>query len=203
MDPISRLLEYIPLLKGKVKVSKDPDLGQFLCNTPLLLENITFEGPHFVWILHLKLEDWDLVDHELFTHLDTNTYMKRVFYKESGVTVLELVEWIRRVNKLGLLNLLWVPHYHRPNINLIIIKQLFFLVHDGCLWLNVSIPITNMLIHMITLLPHSRLNSTKVFGGKTSECDLTEKMKDKFKLVKKPCGYSITSITDPTVKVAT
>ncbi len=33
--------------------------------------------------------------------------------------------------------------------------------------------------------------------------DLAEKMKDKFKLVKKPCGYSITLIIDPMVKVAT
>ena len=42
-----------------------------------------------------------------------------------------------------------------------------------------------------------------VFGGKASECDLTETMKDKFKLTKKPCGYSITIITNSVVKVAT
>lgn len=60
-----------------------------------------------------------------------------------------------------------------------------------------------MLIHQITLLPHLGLNSAKEFGGKTSKRDLTEKMKNKFKLVKKPRGYSITSITDPVVKVST
>ena len=36
-----------------------------------------------------------------------------------------------------------------------------------------------------------------------SKCSLVEKMKDKFKLVKKPHKYSISSITDFTVKVAT
>ena len=41
------------------------------------------------------------------------------------------------------------------------------------------------------------------FGEKTSERDLIEKMKDKFKLSKKLCSYSISSITDPAVKVAT
>jgi len=46
------------------------------------------------------------------------------------------------------------------------------------------------------------LNLTKDFGGKTSEHDLAEKMKEIFKLVKKPHGYSI-SITNPIVQVAT
>ena len=96
-----------------------------------------------------------------------------------------------------------MPHYHHVPINLIVIKQLLCLVHDACLWMNEPIPITNMLIHRITLLPHPRLNLAKVFGRKTSEHDLTEKMKDKYKLVKNPCRYSITSIIDPAVKVST
>jgi len=60
-----------------------------------------------------------------------------------------------------------------------------------------------MLIHWIILLPHSSLNLTKEFGGKTSECDLAEKMKKKFDVVKKLCRYSVTSINDPTVQIAT
>ena len=106
MDPISKLLEYIPPCKGKLKVPKDPNVGQFLLNTPLLPENLTFEGLCLVRILHLKLEYWDLAGHKRFPHLATDTYMKSVFYKESGVTTLEPVEWICGVNQLGLLNLL-------------------------------------------------------------------------------------------------
>jgi len=128
--------------------------------------------------------------------------MKMIFYKEFGVTALEPMEWIRRVNKSGLLNLLWVPHYHRSNINSIVINQLLCLVHDRCLWINASIPITDMLIHEITLLPHLGLNPAKAFGRKTRECDLIENMKDKFKLVKKPCKYSINSIIDPAIRVS-
>jgi len=75
-----------------VKVLKDTDARKFSLNTPLLLENITFEGPRLAQLSHLKLEYWDLTDHERFRHLATNTFMKRVFYKESGVTTLELVE---------------------------------------------------------------------------------------------------------------
>lgn len=52
-------------------------------------------------------------------------------------------------------------------------------------------------------IAHLGLNSAKVFGRKINERDLAEKMKDKFKLVKKSHRYSIASITDPMVKVST
>lgn len=128
--------------------------------------------------------------------------MKWVYYKESGVTVVEPVEWIHRVNQSRLLNLLWVPHYHHSNINLICIKKLLTLVHDGCLWLSMPIPITVLLIHWIMLFSHSGLNLAKQFRGKTNECNLVEKMMKKFDLVKKSCEYSITSITEPVVQIA-
>jgi len=41
-----------------------------------------------------------------------------------------------------------------------------------------------------------------IFGGKGSEKALTESMKEKFKLVKKPHGYTISSICNPAMKVA-
>lgn len=77
-----------------------------------------------------------------------------------------------------------------------------YLVHEGCLWLSALIPIIDILIHRIMLLPHLGLNLAKEFGKKKRKCELAENMKENFKLVKKPCGYSITSITDPTVNVA-
>ena len=41
-----------------------------------------------------------------------------------------------------------------------------------------------------------------IFGGKGGEQVLTESMKEKFKLVKKPREYAISSICDLTMKVA-
>lgn len=41
-----------------------------------------------------------------------------------------------------------------------------------------------------------------IFGRKGGEHALAESMKEKFKLVKKPCGYSISIICDPLVKVS-
>ena len=42
-----------------------------------------------------------------------------------------------------------------------------------------------------------------MFGKKVGENPLAEAMKNKFGLVKKSCGYSITSISDLAVKMAT
>lgn len=60
-----------------------------------------------------------------------------------------------------------------------------------------------MLIHQITVLPNSGSSTAKEFGEKTSDCDLIEKMKKKLDLIKKPHGYPIMSITNPTVKIDT
>jgi len=63
------------------------------------------------------MEDWDLVDLTKFLHLSMDTFMKCIVYKDMGVIALETEEWARGVEKFGLLNLLWVPHYHHAPIN--------------------------------------------------------------------------------------
>lgn len=117
--------------------------------------------------------------------------------------MLELCKWLRGVDKASLLNLLCVPHYNRTPIIVLVIKKLLCLVHDGCLWLEELIPITDRLIHRITQLPYTGENPAMMFGRKFCKHDLAEAMKEKFKLVKNSRGYSISSIYDPTVKVAT
>jgi len=52
-------------------------------------------------------------------------------------------------------------------------------------------------------LPYIGENLAMAFGGKAGEHVLVEAMKEKFKLLKKLCGYTISSIYDPMVKVAT
>lgn len=73
---------------------------------------------------------------------------------------------------------------------------------NNCLWLEESILITDMLIHRISQLSHSRENLAMAFGRKTCECDLSKAMNDRFKLTKKLHGFSITSINNPVVKIA-
>jgi len=151
----------------------------------------------------LKMEDWDLVDHTKFPHLGMEKYMRRVYYEETGVTALEMEEWVCGVEKLGFLNLLCVPHYHRTPTNKICVRQLLTLFHDGCLWLRGPIPIIDMLIHRITHLPYKGPNSAKEFYGKTGEINLAVKMKRDYNLMEKSQGYSVLSITNQTVQITT
>lgn len=65
------------------------------------------------------------------------------------------------------------------------IRQLLCLVHDGCLWLEEPIPITDHLIHRITQLPCAREDPTNILEGKSDDMAIVEAMKKKFKLEKK------------------
>lgn len=84
-DPITRILVYIPPWKGKSKVTKDPNSGKFMVFMPLL-PKVVFECMLLAHISVLKMEDWDLIDHEKFPHLATNKYMTNVYYEETRVT---------------------------------------------------------------------------------------------------------------------
>ena len=54
------------------------------------------------------IEDWDLADHENFTHLATEQLMRRIIDTTTGMTALEPRKWLKGVDKAILLNLLWV-----------------------------------------------------------------------------------------------
>lgn len=116
---------------------------------------------------------------------------------------MELQRWLRGVAKVGFLSLLWVLHYNRTPVRVLVIKKLLCLVHDGFLWLEQPIPITNRFIHRIMRLPYTREHMAMIFGEKGGEQALMESMKEKFKLVKKLPRSAISSIYDPAVKVAT
>lgn len=126
-----------------------------------------------------------------------------VYYEESAVKELEMEEWVRGVEHSRLLNLLWVSHYHRTSIKKFYVHQLLTLVHNGCIWLGGPILIIDILIHKIMHLRYKGTNPTKEFGGKTRENDLAERMKRYYGLMKKSRGYSIMSITNLTVQLAT
>jgi len=57
VDSITRLPEYIPLHKGKTKVPKEIDESKVPLQTPLLSDEIFFEGLRLGWAPLLKLED--------------------------------------------------------------------------------------------------------------------------------------------------
>ena len=113
-----------------------------------LPKGVLLEGTEFGRIYTLKFEDWDLADTEKFPHLETSELMEQI--TEGVVTTLQLKEWLQRVEEVGLLHLLSIPHFHQAPIRILIISQLLFLLHDGYLWLEDPIPITKDLIHQIS-----------------------------------------------------
>lgn len=177
MYSTTKLPAYVPLWKGKTKVPKDLDDTKRSLQTSLLQDGIIFEGMHLGRVLSMKFEDWDLADHEKFPHLKTKNLMK---YNTMGVvTALEPQKWLRGVEKARLLNLLWVFHFHHAPIAIFIIKQLLFLVHDGCLWLEESIPIKADLIHHVSMLPYKGEDPATISEGKGSDFSITKAMKKK------------------------
>lgn len=70
-------------------------------------------------ILSTKFEDWDLADSDKFPELAKGTLLPQ--------------KWLLGMERAVLLNLKWIPHYHRTTITIFFIQQLLGLIHDGYL----------------------------------------------------------------------
>ena len=121
-DSIIKLPEYILPRRDKSKVPKDIHESKVTLHTPLLPNQVVFEGPCLGHVPLLKLEDQDLEDTEQFPHLVTYQLIHRIFHKTTGMTMLEPWKWLRGMDKVGFLNMLWVPHYNRVPIRMVVIK---------------------------------------------------------------------------------
>ena len=76
-------------------------------------------------------------------------------------------------------------------------------MHDGCLWLEDPIPIVTELIHHVSWLPYKGEDPAAISEGKGSDLAIAEAMKKKYKLENKKRGYTISSLKDKVVRVAT
>lgn len=92
--PISQLPPYMPLWKPTSKVTRDLDSIKFKVFTPLLHEEVPSEGELLAQVPYLKMEDWDLGDHDKFPQLEPKKYLKAVYYEELGLTRLEPMKWV-------------------------------------------------------------------------------------------------------------
>jgi len=73
----TKLPAYVPPWKRKTKVSKDLDKTKSSLQTPLLPDDIMFEGTHLGCVPTMKFEYWDIADREKFAHLETRNLMKQ------------------------------------------------------------------------------------------------------------------------------
>ena len=86
--------------KPMVEVTKDLDKVKSHINTPLLPENVPFEGEMFAKLPALKLEDWDLADCAEFPELALSEYLEKVHY-EGAVIKVEPMRWALGYSNLG------------------------------------------------------------------------------------------------------
>jgi len=68
----------------------------------------------------MKIEDWDLAGTTKFPHLVTNELMEQS--AKGMVMMLQPKEWLRKVEKVGLLYLLATPHFLWPPITILVIR---------------------------------------------------------------------------------
>ena len=92
----TKLLEYVPPQKGKTKIPKDLDAMKSALQTPLLPNEIRFDGPPLGRVPNTKFEDWDVTDSKKFPQLAAGKLLQQ--------------EWLQSVDKAGLLHLRWISH---------------------------------------------------------------------------------------------
>lgn len=102
---------------------------------------------------------------------------------EGMVTTLQLKEWLRKVDKAGLLCLLAILHFLQPPITMLVIKQLLYLVHEDTLWVSKPVYITTELVHWVLHLPCARQNLLES-TAKSNDVGMIEQLKKTYKLVK-------------------
>ena len=175
---------YLSPWTRTTKILKDVDVAKTMLQSPLLPNDIRFEGLSMACISSIKFEDWYLVDNDKFPKLIKDNLFPQ--------------KWLPGVEKAGLLNLKWLPHYYHTTITIFEIRQLLCLIHYGYLLLEEPISITADLIHQITHLSLKGNNPVDI-AGTSSKGGLAKTVKAKYHLDKGKRAYVIASIGDRAV----
>ena len=107
---------------------------------------------------------------------------------EGGVTTLHSQMWLCGVKEARLLHILSIPHFHQALITIFVIRKLLFLVHDGYLWLEETIPIIAEHIPRISWLPCVGRDAAEILGtsGNLTIDDCRNRMQWRKKVIALP-----------------
>lgn len=89
------------------KIPKDMDATKAMLQSPLLPDDIRFEGLPMGHVPSIKFEYWDLADSDKFPELAKEKLLPQ--------------KWLLSVEKAGLLTLRWIPHYRHTTITIFVI----------------------------------------------------------------------------------
>ena len=145
------------------------------------------------------------VDHDLrkYPYLEMDKYMVSIKDTKDGPTCLDLMEWEKGLEKVGLMSLVYILHFgHSMEVNECV-KKLLVSFHSVFLWLNLKVSIDVELIAAITGLPLPDLDPTPFLTRKEKDIALMNKLKEKYDLNRDTRGFLISSMNDHIVRFTT
>jgi hypothetical protein len=97
-----------------------------------------------------------------------------------GQPIDQSYQWATRLEKMGILGLLDLPHFGKGQNAIECIKKLLAVTHGGDIWLDKVVPITVDLIAQIKGLPIRGMDPALFLDDKTKEKAPVEEMKKKY-----------------------
>ena len=107
---------------------------------------------------------------------------------------------VQNLERLGLLNLLRLPHFGRGAEVNAVVRILLSCVHGGYLWLGNKVDLNIDLIHRITGLSKMGKHPDIQTTGKTKDSKLPQALVNKYQLQRGGRAYEISSITNDTLR---
>jgi hypothetical protein len=120
-------------------------------------------------ISSLNFFDHDITDEQKFPELAREKYLCIKSVTSIGVILLEMQMWAIGIEKLGILNLLKVPHFGCILEINACDKLLLSCIHGGTLWIEPPMLIDTKLIVWITGIPKEGEDPTTLFNNKAGE----------------------------------
>jgi hypothetical protein len=127
--------------------------------------------------------------------------MERKGEGPSGISILELKQWIAGLYNTWIMNLLDIPHFGRGKYVNSCVKQRFALIHGVIIWMERPISIYLDLIVDITSLLTDGEKLEQYLDDKTKEKFLEEDMKKKYGTERGSRGIIINQIIEPTTRL--
>jgi hypothetical protein len=125
---------------------KVPANGKYPLETSPVPPGVSIEGDMLDKVVSLKFMDHDITDEQKFPELAREKYLCTKSIPGTRAIVLETQVWETRLEKLGILNLMEIPHFrHSLEINACV-KLLLSCIHGGTLWLDPPVSIDTALI---------------------------------------------------------
>jgi len=98
------------------------------------------EGDMLGKILKLRYVEHDLADKNKFHEIFPLNYLCTIPNSDATTYAIKSKQWAQGMEKVGILNLLDIPHFCRSTEINYYVKLLFSFVHGGNLWLEKKIP---------------------------------------------------------------